>query len=241
MARAAEAPRPPERWEPCGPARDSPLAARGLHRLDDLEALELGRAEIERPVVAGVAVRRAEMFRLRPGDEGVRLAQTVCEANSTWSSRSGPRRRWNATKPGTCSSLLSRDSQTVSNAPAEILTTLKRFMAMYMGGVPWLPVGRLRGFIGCRPRPVNGAGRNVGSEPNYSAASRRALVRASWARKGAGFSGLCRMTMSWRAASSRASGLRSAVARIAGTGEAGPRAARRSPRSRSHGPGGSRR
>jgi hypothetical protein len=37
--------------------------------LDDVEAFELGMAEIELAVVAGVAVRRAEMLRFRPGDE----------------------------------------------------------------------------------------------------------------------------------------------------------------------------
>ena len=61
----------------------------------------------------------------------------------------------------------------------------------------------------------------------HSAASRMAPMRASWARSGAGFSGLCRMTMSWRAASSRASTLRSAVARIAGI--ARPRSWRSAP------------
>ena len=52
-------------------------------------------------------------------------------------------------------------------------------------------------------------------------------MRASWARSGAGLNGLCRMTMSWRAASSRASTLRSAVARIAGIGR--PRSSRSAP------------
>src|SRR5271157_256201 len=42
-----------------------------LGRLDRLEALELGMAEIERLVFAGVAMRRAKMFRLRPAGEGV--------------------------------------------------------------------------------------------------------------------------------------------------------------------------
>src|SRR5712692_7681625 len=38
----------------------------GLHRLEDLEALELGVSEIKRPVFAGVAVRSSERFRPRP-------------------------------------------------------------------------------------------------------------------------------------------------------------------------------
>src|SRR5208283_3974980 len=42
-----------------------------LDRLDRLEALELGMAEIERLVGAGVTMGRAKMFRLRPGGEGV--------------------------------------------------------------------------------------------------------------------------------------------------------------------------
>src|SRR5271166_5879352 len=42
-----------------------------LDRLDRLEALELGMAEIERLVGAGVAMGGAKMFGLRPGGEGV--------------------------------------------------------------------------------------------------------------------------------------------------------------------------
>jgi len=42
-----------------------------LDRLKDLEALELGMAEIERLVGAGVPMGRAKMFGLRPGGEGV--------------------------------------------------------------------------------------------------------------------------------------------------------------------------
>ena len=50
----------------------------------------------------------------------------------------------------------------------------------------------------------------------YSAASRSAWQRRSCARKGAGFSGLLSSATSARAAASRTSTLRSAVARIAG-------------------------
>ena len=51
---------------------------------------------------------------------------------------------------------------------------------------------------------------------NYSAAARSARQRASCARSGAGFSGLLSSATSAAAAARRTSGLRSAVARIAG-------------------------
>jgi hypothetical protein len=41
-----------------------------LDRLDCLEALEVGMAEIERLIGAGVTMRGAKMFGLRPGGEG---------------------------------------------------------------------------------------------------------------------------------------------------------------------------
>ena len=47
------------------------LVARVLDRLQDLEALKLGVAEIKRLVGARAAVRGAKMFGLGPGGEGV--------------------------------------------------------------------------------------------------------------------------------------------------------------------------
>src|ERR1700722_2588381 len=45
--------------------------------------------------------------------------QIVCDEYSTWSSRAGPRNRWNDTKPGTPRKWVSREVQTSSNdAPA---------------------------------------------------------------------------------------------------------------------------
>src|SRR5580658_7166588 len=73
------------------------------------------------------------------------LSQTVCEAYSTWSSRSGPRSNWKVPKPFTSFSLDSRPNHISSKAFCWSFKTLNRFMAMnirFSPAVAFLAVSR---------------------------------------------------------------------------------------------------
>jgi hypothetical protein len=114
------------------------IPPRVLDRLKDLEALELGMAEIERLVGAGVAVGGAKMLRLRPGGEGVfARPDRVRRIEHVIVALSGPRNRWNSMNPGTRSRWVSRESHTCSNALSAPFMTLNRFMAIYIGRSPF--------------------------------------------------------------------------------------------------------